>query len=376
MLIVQPEESFSDCLCKELGGGGRQQWLAFEFAVAWANQAGVDKVFRSVEQFLSRNNRVRAILGLDFSSTSYEGLSRFLDLEDRYAGMETYVFHDENRSCTFHPKVFLFSNDSEARLFVGSNNMTGAGMDTNIEMTVGITRPLDDADIKKVGGILERWRNEESENRVKRLSRKFLEHLSSAGYVRTEAEIRCQRSEADYVQSRSPLFGRSKAADRDNANTSSGVHSSGEHASSANELLMRVRPRRDGTQLQISMRIYPIFFKDAKHVISLETGQRQKIGVSMRDSPNGRIPNTARFEAPELEGVRNPIALFKWVEESPKVLTYQIFDADDNADGARLYKKLYEGISRVPITHLESLSAEYTVLSKRDRDAAQWYRLH
>lgn len=378
MLIVQPEDSFSDCLCSELDGTDHQQWLAFEFAVAWVNHAGINKIFDSVERFLSRNNRVRATFGLDFGSTSYEGLRHFLDLEKRSLDIETYVFHDENKSCTFHPKAFLFKNNSEARLLVGSNNMTGAGVGTNIELSMAVTRPLDDLDIQKAGRILQGWRNEESENRVRRLSQDFLERLREAGYVRTEEEIRSERAEADeagVVPSREPLFGRSNTPPRKLNRTSLDILPGSEHPPSANELIMRVRPRRDGTQLQISMRIYPLFFNDVTDVVSAVSGQRQKIGISKRDSSRGRIPNTARFEAPELDGLQNPIAVFKWAGEASEELVYQIYDANDNGEGASFYKRLREGISTTPETRLESLSKDYTVLSKSNIESAQWYRL-
>ncbi|WP_114168576.1 phospholipase D family protein [Pseudomonas sp. AFG_SD02_1510_Pfu_092] len=375
MLIVQPENSFSDYLCSELDGVDRQQWQAFEFAVAWVNQAGINKVFDSIERFLSRNNRVRATLGLDFSSTSYEGLSRFLDLENRSLDIETYVFHDENRSCTFHPKAFLFKNSSEARLLVGSNNMTGAGVSTNIEIAMAVTRQLDDMDIQKIGRTLEGWRNEKSENRVRRLSQVFLERLLKTGYVRTEDEIRRERIEGDVAPPREPLFGKSNTPSRKRSRTSFEVPDDSERAFPANELIMRVRPRRNGTQFQISMRIYPLFFKGATDVVSAVSRQRQKIGISKRNSSRGRIPNTARFEAPELNGLQNPIAVFKWVGEAPEELVYQIYDANDNSEGTRFFNRLREGIAATPVTRLESLSRDYTVLSKSDRESAQWYRL-
>jgi len=375
MLIVQPEDSFSDCLCSELDGTDHQQWLTFEFAVAWVNRTGIDKILDSVERFLSRNNQVRATLGLDFGSTSYEGLRCFLDLENRSFDIKTYVFHDENKSCTFHPKAFLFKNNTDARLLVGSNNMTGAGIGTNIELSMAVTRPLDDLDIQKVGRILQRWRDEESESRVRRLSQDFLERLREAGYVRTEEEIRRERAEADVVPSREPLFGRSNTPPRKRNRSSLEMLPGSEHAHSANELIMRVRPRRDGTQLQISMRIYPLFFNDVTDVVSAVSGQRQKIGISKRNSSRGRIPNTARFEAPELDGLQNPIAVFKWAGEASEELVYQIYDGNDNGEGARFYKRLREGINTTPETRLESLSKDYTVLSKSNIESAQWYRL-
>ena len=73
-----------------------------------------------------------------------------LDLEDEWTHITTHVFHDKNPACTFHPKVYLFTNSNNARLFVGSNNMTRAGLGTNIEAALGVTGALSDEQKSKL----------------------------------------------------------------------------------------------------------------------------------------------------------------------------------------------------------------------------------
>lgn len=133
MFIVQPTSSFGDVIGEELRSeeAGQRQWQTFEFAVAWVNRPGAERIKEPMRAFLAAGGCIRATVGLDFGSTSYEGLGSLLDLEGEGTDITTHVFCDENPACTFHPKVFLFSNAERARLFVGSNNMTGAGLDTN-----------------------------------------------------------------------------------------------------------------------------------------------------------------------------------------------------------------------------------------------------
>jgi hypothetical protein len=118
------------------------------------------------------------------------------------------------------------------------------------------------------------------------------------------------------------------------------------------------------------------FMRGAKEVVSVD-GIRRAIGYNQARG----VHNTARFEAPEMMGMRNPVARFQWVyvgrsgRRTDKVLRYEILDAASAAEGARILRSLEEGISTPPVTDLEELNHEGTVLSTSRRANAQWYRL-
>jgi hypothetical protein len=82
-----------------------------------------------------------------------------------------------------------------------------------------------------------------------------------------------------------------------------------------------------------------------------------------------------------MRGMQNPVARFQWVPgeryglKSERVLQYEIFDADSDREGARIFRKLEEGITTPPVTDVGELNQEETVLSTADRETAQWYRL-
>ena len=44
-----------------------------------------------------------------------------------------YVFHNRNLRATFHPKLWVFDDGADARVIVGSGNLTGGGLFTNYE---------------------------------------------------------------------------------------------------------------------------------------------------------------------------------------------------------------------------------------------------
>lgn len=384
MFIFQPQYGFGQLICEELLSeqSGHFRWQTVEFAVAWSNYAGVDKIFNSLQQFLSAGGSVRITVGLDFGRTTYEGLGRLLTLEHG-ADMITHVFFDENPACTFHPKVFLFSNDEEAHLLVGSNNMTGAGLETNVEAALSFSGILGDETIQDARQALAVWRNEGSDTRIRRLTRELLEQLRDRRYVLTEEEIRTRRRSEDELRpaTASPLFGRSSSIRplRPGRRTNGHAAGVGRTTGSAlgDVLLMRVRPRRNGNQVQISMKILEAsFMNGVEEVVSVD-GTRRRIGYNQARG----VRNTARFEAPEMKGMQNPVARFQWVNdgryglEPSRVLQYEIFDAENDAEGHTILRKLEEGIATPPLTKLEELSQEETVLSIQNRASAQWYRL-
>lgn len=384
MFIVQPVSSFGDLICQELVSeeAGQRRWRTFEFAVAWINYSGAERIKESAREFLAEGGCMRATVGLDFGSTTYEGLSSLLDLEGGGADITTHVFCDENPACTFHAKVFLFSNADRARLFVGSNNMTGAGLATNVETALGFSGALHDETIRGARQALAAWRDERNDTRTRRLTRELLEQLRDRRYVLTEEEIRDRRNSegGSRPSTEEPLFGRSSTRPRRPGRRADGRSAGvGRTTGSAlgEVLLMRVRPRRNGNQLQISMRVLEAsFMNSAEEVVSTD-GSHRPIGYNMARG----VRNTARFEAPEMMGMENPVARFQWIgagrsgRGAAKVLQYEIFDAGSDAEGARIFRKLEEGIATPPVSNLDELSQEETVLSTSDRASAQWYRL-
>lgn len=384
MFIVQPETNFGDLICEELISeeDGLRRWDTFAVAVAWINYAGAERIRVPARNFLARGGSIHATVGLDFGNTTYEGLASLLDLEDGLSDIATHVFCDESPACTFHPKIFLFSNALRARLFVGSNNMTGAGLRTNVEAALEFSSEANDNTILTAGQALRAWQND-PHNRSKRLTRELLDQLWEQKYVLTEEEIRDRRRSE--VRSRSsrrqPLFGRGPASpqSRGRGTRRPGVREPRVSQSALGEvLLMRVRPRRNGKQVQISMKVLEAaFMRGAEEVVSID-GSRREIGYNRARG----IPNTARFEAPEMMGMTNPVARFQWVygegpgqPQAAKVLQYEILDADVSEEGARIHRILEDGIATPPITKMAALSQEQTVLSKSDRASAQWYRL-
>lgn len=94
-----------------------------------------------------RRETVEAILGIDQRGTSQEALQLALNLFDR-----TYVTHQQ--PITFHPKIYFVTGPGHARVFIGSNNLTVGGTETNYEaaIQIEIDLPGDAADLEMFEG--------------------------------------------------------------------------------------------------------------------------------------------------------------------------------------------------------------------------------
>src|SRR5208337_4497603 len=106
-------------------------WDQLDIAVAWVRASGMDYLSGRFANFLRHGGALSIIVGIDLENTTREGLQALLDLE-QYGACETFVYHNEADS-VFHPKLYLWRNEEEARLIVGSNNITQSGLYINVE---------------------------------------------------------------------------------------------------------------------------------------------------------------------------------------------------------------------------------------------------
>ena len=105
-------------------------------AVAFAKQSGVSRLFEHLENFVSAEGIVEAVVGVDLKVTSRQGLELLMK-----AGVRVYVFR--RSSGTFHPKLYLFERkDHEGVALVGSSNLTNGGLYENFEFSVRLDYDL------------------------------------------------------------------------------------------------------------------------------------------------------------------------------------------------------------------------------------------
>jgi len=185
-LIGQPARS--DRLGEYLKRNLSSAWTQLRIAVAFVKRSGTRHVIRDISSF-ARTAKVEIIVGIDHQGTSVEGLQDLLDA----VGDEGRVIVFHNRlPFTFHPKVYLFKDEKQAEVAIGSGNLTQGGLYTNYEMSVLHTLSLDQPDhrkfLKSIEDMLDEWADTISGNSAV-LNQTLIEALVDDGLIVKESAM-------------------------------------------------------------------------------------------------------------------------------------------------------------------------------------------
>ena len=114
-------------------------------AVAYLHSGAIDVVGRHLSRVLQHDGRTDVVVGIQNSSgRALRGLAAII-------GASNLSVYWQRGQGNFHPKLYLVANDtnldtaSQLDVFVGSSNLTGAGLKYNLEINVHfkLTRPAD-----------------------------------------------------------------------------------------------------------------------------------------------------------------------------------------------------------------------------------------
>ena len=148
--------------------------------MAYAKSGPLRRLEPDFHQWRNRGGYTSAIFGVDQRGTSREALEFALALFDR-------VFVLGVPNSTFHPKMVWFQGNTEAQGFVGSNNLTVGGTETNCEAGVHMLMELP-ADNGHLAEFNAAW--EQLEPLGLPLDLPLLERLVAEGYVLGERRMR------------------------------------------------------------------------------------------------------------------------------------------------------------------------------------------
>lgn len=347
-------------------------WDTLDIAVAWVRASGMAHLSDRLANFLQQGGRLSVVVGIDLQNTTCEGLQALLDLE-RHGRCETFVYHNEAGSI-FHPKLYLFRNEEEARLIVGSNNITESGLYVNVEAGLQVDTNVNSTVIAQTLDALSSWKDTTSRLAV-RLDNAFLGRLISDGYLPDEATARAQqRRERTARPHREtlPLFASRRfaaparaearppapAAPRAPRRPAPTLATGAATVATGTALLMRLRKASvtdRPTQTQIPFRVVDTFFTGASEVRSAHSAEAHSI---IEASARG-ARNTIKLEIPEMRDFAQPVARF---EKTPEGIVYEAYDVG-SPQGNQIMASLEEG--RRDGT---------TQMTISDADRATWWR--
>lgn len=357
MFYNQPlAHRFGKALADDLESG---EWQRAEMAVAWVRRSGTKHVAAPLTKFLRAGGLAQVTVGVDIENTSHEGLSDLLALQSE-GTIETYIHHNE-ASVVFHPKVYLLRNAKKARLIVGSNNLTEAGLFLNTEAGLQLDAPVADQTIKDACTALAAWRDPASDL-ARRLDTTLLNDLLTLGYIFPEEELR-RRRQVSHEQSKKKRPKGGQALFKFQRVTRPEIRGATplKRDVPGTVLLMRVRRASESerrTQIQIPKKVAESsFFSGKDRIVSAHSGQNHPL---IQASARGII-NTIKVEIPEIEAMTDPVLR---LERTPSEIIYQAFDAL-SVLGTPIRQAMLNGFAMTPATTKQTIA---------DRTRATWWR--
>lgn len=188
--IAHPDDPFrvGDFLVQ---GFADEKWAEFRAAIAFVKRSGTKHIHDPLQAFNSRaSTSVRISIGVDKGGTSLEGATDLLDA----VGSKGHVWVFKNSNALYHPKIYLFKNDSAADVIVGSVNLTQGGLYENYEGSVRVELDLTNDNDKKflesIEAALDYWITPTTDNICLPLTEPLLTVLATCGDLPTEIESR------------------------------------------------------------------------------------------------------------------------------------------------------------------------------------------
>ena len=369
--IVQgAKEAFGHVVQGELA---REDCRQLDIAVAWVRATGLMHIEEQFLALLGRGAAVRVVVGLDGDNTSEEGLRGLVGLAASAPAGQCQMFVRHNEAGPiFHPKMYAFRTDDECRVFVGSNNLTQAGLFQNEELMIlqssargsAIEQHLD----AYMAGLVD-----VADGLVQPLTAEFLGRLVTEGYVQKEATLRGKLAARQRAARRkTALFGSKnvrapKVQPRAGPVPTQDLEPLGLPVSDGWQVLyLRVRLAR-GQQAQIPIpvvremrrRIGLGYSDGTVDLLSRADGTPHTISPTRAERGGGKV-NTYKFEAVQVEG--DTLLRIYLVG---KQLYYEFLGGADPL-GAPVLALLQEGF--------ESDPPHTTSTRPADLESGTWYR--
>jgi HKD family nuclease len=166
---------------------------SFTAISAFATLSGVKGISKFISEATHLKNNL-IVVGVNEKVTSQEALEEILKIEN----VKSYVFYANNNSI-FHPKIYLFEGNDRSILIIGSSNLTGRGLFTNIETSLQVTIDNNIARDKIIISQLKEYFKgifDLTDENLKIISSELIDNLVKSGIVPTEAQQKESRAKS------------------------------------------------------------------------------------------------------------------------------------------------------------------------------------
>lgn len=155
-LLFNHDKNHSDIISKEFSSADQ-----IVICVAFLRESGLSLVKDSLTKAIKKGASLRIIVGLDFYLTEPKALWDLFELCE--GSKKTSLMLCTQDNATFHPKLYCWIKGDAATVIIGSANLTGGGLKSNVELSVLHNVPKDSVLVKQVHSFV---RKVEGSNRV------------------------------------------------------------------------------------------------------------------------------------------------------------------------------------------------------------------
>lgn len=192
-------------------------------SAAYAKLSGVARLKDSLSKFKANGGTIVCIIGIDQRNTTYEALEQLYSISD-----QLIVVHNNSFSHTFHPKIYMFDQNSDDTnkvwLAIGSNNFTAGGLFINYESCSIDNLYINNANDKKnyndTLDVFNRYLDSNNKITLEIRSTSDLDDLLNAKYILKERQTKINSIKSYSSKQSTSLFGRETYSIPSNFNTS------------------------------------------------------------------------------------------------------------------------------------------------------------
>ncbi len=350
-----------------------EQWTQLDVAVAWIRASGMAHLAPSLGSFLDRGGILSTTVGVDLENTSSDGLRALLAVGAAKSAT-AFVHHNEGGTI-FHPKLYLLRSSNSARLIIGSNNITEAGLFKNTEAALQLDLELGDPILASALNALDTWRDLAT-GLVHQLDESLIQALETNGYIKSEETLKAEHaarqaaakssttmllklfksihiSAPSVAGASAPSITTASAAVKKTTKSIANAPKSAKKAvpttapaapaaARGQVLLMRVRKAHVSdrpTQTQIPVKVLSsAFFNGAMSVTSAHSGDAHPVSIA---KARGSI-NTLKLEIPEMRDMADPVVRF---DHTSAGIQYEVYDAS-SPQGSAVMTALRNGLAK------------------------------
>ncbi len=129
-----------------------------KIAVAFLKYSGYDLIKENILECLENGGKMEFLVGLDFNTTDAKAIKALQEIESNNPLLKCYCFSDtlKNDTPVFHPKLYLLNDGNHATVMIGSSNLTGGGLKTNVEINAIIKSEVNNEIISDIYGLYNR----------------------------------------------------------------------------------------------------------------------------------------------------------------------------------------------------------------------------